>query len=122
MSRFDFFPFFLAHLHNTCSSRRPQFNDGKSKILSPPVPHAKATQQLDDSVRFVAIDSELEPSTAGCYGNSAVGDAFPRRHKGDGFFTHLYPLDSARLVFATMQMHKEPSKCNIVSSRHTTFR
>lgn len=62
----------------------------------------------------MAIDSEFEPQTAGCYGNSAVGDPLPRRHKGDAFFARLYPLDSARLV--------EPSKCNIVPPRHTTPR
>lgn len=47
MSRFDFFPPFFAHLHNTFSSRRPQFNDGKSKILSLKV--CRTLKRVDDA-------------------------------------------------------------------------
>lgn len=66
----------------------------------------------------MAIDPELEPPTASCYGNSAVADPLPRRHKSGDFFTCHYPLDAARLVFVTMRKRKEASKYNI--STHNT--
>lgn len=122
MSTFDCcrpFPPLFADLHNTCSHRRPRFNDVNSKIPSRTL---KASRQLSNTVRYVAFASELDPSTAGCYGNSAVRDPLPHRHKGDGFFTHLYLLNSTRLIFVTMQMRTEQSKYDIIRCRHTSPR